>query len=82
MNNGTKTFIKILEDAQKYVKGELELDLVDGAWYAMDYRADLEGAFPIDAKGFNDLLITTEEAEKHGIDIIKCCDICDISYVG
>ena len=82
MNNSTKTFIKILEEAQKYVKGELELDCVDGEWYAMDYRADWEGAFPIEVHGFDSPVITDEEAEKNGIDIIKCCDICGISYVG
>ena len=82
MNKGTKLFISILEDAKKYVKGELELDHFAGNWYAMDYREDLQEAFPIEVKGFNNLLITDKDAESRRIDIRKCCDICDVAYVG
>ena len=81
-NDNEKKFIDMLNEAKRYVKGELELDCVDGEWYAMDYREDFEGAFPIEAEQYNEPLITDEEAEDKSIDIIKCCDECDISYVG
>lgn len=80
--SSTEIFIDLLEEAKKYVKGELELDCFEGKWYAMDYREDLEGAFPIEAKGYNHAIITDNEAKRVGIDIKKCCDICGISYVG
>ena len=74
--------VDIIENAKKYCKGELELDLVGDVWIAMDYRADLEGACSIDVKGFNDKIISVFEAETSGIDVRKCCDLCDVSYVG
>jgi hypothetical protein len=76
------TLILIIEDAKRYCKGELELDLNDDVWIAWDYREDLEGAFPIDVKGFNDKIITVSEAENSGVDVRKCCDICGVAYVG
>lgn len=82
MNKSEKLFISILEDAKKCVKGELELDCLDGNWYAMDYREDLQAAFPIEVEGFNHLLITNEEAESRQINIIECCNVCGIAYVG
>lgn len=81
-NNNEKKFIDIINEAKRYVKGELELDCFDGKWYAMDYREDLGGAIDIEAKQYNKPLITDEEAEKNDIDIIKCCNECDIYYVG
>lgn len=83
LNEKEKQLIDILEDAKKYCKGELELDLNDeGIWMAWDYREDLGGAFPIEAKGFNDRIISISEAENRGIDVRRCCDECGISYVG
>ena len=81
-NDNEKKFIDIINEAKKYVKGELELDNFDGEWFAMDYRVDLEGAFPFEAKQYGHPLITDKEAKDKGIDIVKCCDECDISYVG
>lgn len=82
-NDNEKKFIDIINEAKRYVKGELELDCVDGEWYAMDYREELECAFPIEAEPYNGYpLITRKEAERNRIDIIKCCDECNISYVG
>ena len=80
-NENEKKFINMLEEAKRYVKGELELDNFDGEWFAMDYRADLEGAFNIEANRYDKPIITDEEAESKGIDIIKCCDECEISFV-
>ena len=81
-NENEIKFIAMIETAKSYVRGELELDNFDGEWFAMDYREDLEGAFPIEIKPYDKPIITDEEAEEKGIDIIKCCDECDISYVG
>lgn len=80
-NDNEKRFIEMLEEAKKYVKGELELDNFDGEWFAMDYRADLHCAFPIEAKQYNKPLITDKEIKEKYIDFIKCCDTCDVSYV-
>ena len=80
-NDNEKKFIDIINEAKRYVKGELELDCFDDEWYAMDYRKELEGAFLIEAKQYSLPLITNEEAERKGIDIIKCCDECCVAYV-
>ena len=80
-NNNEKKFINTINEAKRYVKGELELDCFDGKWFAMDYREGLEGAFSIEAKQYDKPLITDEEAEEKGIDIIKCCDECGIYHV-
>lgn len=81
-NENEKAFIEMLEKAKCFVKGELELDNFDGEWFAMDYRADLEGAFYIEIKPYHEPLITDKEAKEKSIDVVKCCDECDISYVG
>lgn len=81
LNKNEQIVIKKIEDAMKYCKGELELNLIDGVWIAMDYRKDLEGSFLIDEKEFNDEIISTIEAKSLDVDVIKCCDYCDISYV-
>lgn len=81
LNNNEKKFIEVINEAKRYVKGELELDCVDGKWFAMDYRENLECAFPIEAKQYEPI-ITNEEAKEKSIDIIKCCDECGIYYVG
>ena len=80
-NNNEKKFIDIINEAKRYVKGDLELDNFDGKWFAMDYREDLESAFDIEAEQYNKPLITDEEAEENNIDIIKCCNECGIFYV-
>ena len=82
LNDNDKKFCDMLNEARRYVKSELELDCVDGKWYAMDYIEDFECAFPMEAKPYNKPIITDEEAEEKGIDIIKCCDECNIAYVG
>ena len=81
MNAEERKFISLLEDAKNYVKGELELDCFDGEWYAMDYREELGGAFSIGVSKFDIPLITDEEAKNMQIDIIKCCNECNIFYV-
>lgn len=81
-NDNEKKFIDIINEAKRYAVGELELDCVNGKWYAMDYRVDWGGAIPMEAEQYSLPLITNEEAKRKGIDIIKCCDECDIYYVG
>lgn len=80
-NDNEKRFIDMLNNAKKYVKGELELDWEDGEWFAMDYREDLDGAFPIKIKPYDKPIITDEEADNKQIDIVKCCDECGVYYV-
>ena len=80
-NSNEKQFINAINEAKKYVKGELELDNFDGEWFAMDYREDLGGAFDIEAKQYDEPLITDKEAEEKDIDVIKCCNECGIFYV-
>lgn len=84
LNENEKLFVSKIEYAMRYCKGELELDLdiENDMWVAWDYREDLEGAFSIDVKGFNDKMISVSEAEFLSIDVRKCCDFCGISYVG
>jgi hypothetical protein len=83
LNENEKKFVAALKEAEKCVKGELELDyeFENGEWFARDYRGDLEGAFSIEAEQYNEPIITDKEAKEKGIDIIKCCDACDIAYV-
>lgn len=82
LNENERRLVAIIEDAKRYCKGELELDLVDGTWIAMDYREDLEGAFSIEAKDFCERIINVSEAENQGVDVRMCCDRCGIAYVG
>lgn len=72
----------ILEEYKKYVVGELELNLVNGIWLAYDYRKDFESASEIEVKGVNPQVISVEEATNLGIDVRKCCDACNVAYVG
>ena len=78
MNKNEKLFIELLEEAKRYCKGELELDCIDGEWYVMDYRKDLEAALWVEDNGYDKPLITVKDAKRKGIDVIKCCDKCDV----
>lgn len=82
MNENEKVFTETLRMADRYVKGELELDNFDGEWFAMDYREELGGAFPIDVEPFNKPLITDEEAEQKGIYIEECASAVGAWLVG
>lgn len=81
-NDSEIKLIAIIERARGYVKGEVEIDCIDGKWYARDYREDLGGAFPIETEPYISPIITDDEAEDKGIDIIKCCEMCGVYYVG
>ena len=80
-NENEKKFIEEIEEAKKHAKGELELDLIEGEWFAMDYRSEKEGAFFFEDDKYSKPLITEEEAKEKNINVIKCCDDCDVSYV-
>lgn len=82
LNENEKWFIKAISEAERYAKGELELDCIDGDWYARDYREELGGAFPIEVSGLDVPFITRKEVEDFNIDIVKCCNECGIAYVG
>ena len=81
LNNNEKKFISVISEAEKYVHGELELDCRNEECFAMDYRKNLGGVFPIEIAPYNLPLITKEEAKIKNIDIVKCCDECRIFYV-
>ena len=81
-NEYEEKLIEIIEEAKEYCNGELELDNFDGKWYALDYRSDLEGAFSINEEKYCNPIITDRHAKEHNVDVIRCCDYCDISYVG
>lgn len=82
LNDNEKNFIEILNEAMRYIKGELELNNVEGDWYVLDYREDLGSAFNIDVAPYDKPLITEEEAEEKGIDVRKCCDYVGAYIVG
>ena len=56
--------------------------MFDGKWYARDYRKESGSVFSIDIDGFDKPLITVEEAKTRGIDVVKCCDRCNVYYSG
>lgn len=71
-----------INEAKKYVKGELELNNFDGKWYAMDYIETSGGSFQIANGKYNEPLITDEEAKRLGVDVAKCCDLYGVFHVG
>lgn len=75
-----KSFLELLQDAKKYIKGEPELTLINDDWYIMDYREELGGSFPVEK--FNMPIISTSMAKICNIDVIACCDECAIYHVG
>lgn len=82
LNKNEKAFVEMLEEAEKHVGGELELDCVDGEWFAMDYKENLGGAFRLERPPYDRPIISDEYADKKNIDIRKCCDACGVAYVG
>lgn len=81
-NEYEKALIETIEEAKRYCKGELELDLFEDGWFAMDYRKDYEAAIPINNNKYDKPLITEETAQKYNVDVRECCDFCDIYIVG
>lgn len=81
-NEQEEEFIQTLEKAKMYIKGVLELNNFDGAWYVMDYREDLGSSFNLDREPYNKPVITKKEAWNKGIDIEQCCNYCNAYIVG
>lgn len=73
-------FIELINKARDYVKGELELELFNDEWYARDYREESGCLFSIDIDGFDKPLITVREAKVRGIDVVKCCNRCNVYH--
>ena len=87
LNVNEREFVTKIEEAMRYCNGDLELDLFDDeaygyGWYAMDYKKEYDAAFPINNKKYDKPLITKEDAEKYKINVQKCCDYCNVYYVG
>ena len=75
--------IETIEFLKAYVSGELEMDLEHDGWYAKDYREEYEQAYPIKHPNYADNpVITVKEVEENRIDVRKCCDKCNVAYVG
>lgn len=86
-NEYEQELIDKIEEAKEYCKGELELDFFEDdmfgdGWYAMYYREDLECAFSINSAKYDKPLILEETTQKYNVDVRKCCDYCDVAYVG
>jgi len=80
-NENELQFIERIEEAKRYVKGELELDHWSDGWFAMDYREEFNQALSIDTKKYDKPIITDNDAENKKIDVVKCCEYCGIYYV-
>ena len=82
-NEYEKAFINVIRQAQKYVKGELEIVNENDGWYARDYKENLGGSFIISKNGYDTKpLISNYTAKKYNVNVIKCCDLCHVYYVG
>ena len=81
-NENEMQFIALIEEARRYVKGEVEIDYCDGEWIAMDYMESCGSAFPINAVPYNIPLISKKEAKRKNINILECCKYCGVYYVG
>lgn len=82
-NEYEEALIKVIKEAETYCKGELEIDLLEDGWYAMDYRPEFGAALAILENGYlSKPLISKETVEKYNVDVRKCFDYCNIAYVG
>jgi len=80
-----RVVIKRLNEAKKYVKGELELNQNEETedWYAMDYREDLSQAFSLPCGEYANIPILTKEwLSEHPVNLEKCLNACSVAYVG
>ena len=89
LNKIEQAFIDAMETAKQYCQGELEMNYQDwheekhlNGWYAMDYKLSFEGAFPIDANGYDKPLINDELIEKGNVDVDRCFAKCHVYVCG
>ena len=81
-NKAEQDLIKQIEDAKRYCKGELELNHIpeDGGWIAMDYRIECQASFHLEK--YDKPLISDDDVKRNKINVVRCCDYCNVYYVG
>lgn len=89
LNKIEQAFIDAMKTAKQYCQGELEMNYQDwheekhlNGWYAMDYKLSFEGAFPIEAYGYDKPLINDELIEKGNVDVYRCFAKCHVYVCG
>ena len=89
LNKIEQALIDAMETAQQYCKGDLEMNHQGwheeehlNGWYAMDYRENFGGVFPIDANGYDKPLINDELIEKGNVDVYRCFAKCHVYVCG
>lgn len=77
-NEREKKLIEQIENAEVFVSSsnELEIDLIDGAWYACEY--DGSQSIPM----IENPLITEEEIERENVNIYDVFDYCYVAWCG
>ena len=82
-NDQEKRLMELINESKSKVEGELEIDHIDNAWYEMDYKENLGGAFHLyhEYDGSPKPLITDDEIKENNIDIIKCLSKCGVYCV-
>lgn len=81
-NEYEKALIAAIQEAERYVKGELEMQCHDGDWFAWDYREEYEAAFSMEVNDYHTKpIISKETIKKHNVNVIKCLDYCNVYYV-
>lgn len=73
-NEREQELVDKINTAKGLVVGELEINYNEekDAWFAMDYKEWLGGAFMIHSSMFDSPLITTKEIEEKSVDLNKC----------
>ena len=75
--------ISIINEAKSWVSYncELEVDKINGGWYAGEYDARY-GFRQFDYHQYKEPLITEDEVENYGIDMVKVFNHCHVAYCG
>lgn len=82
-NEYENALINVIQEAERYCQGELEVSKENDGWYARDYKENFGGSFVIDKNGYDTKpLISNETVKKHKVNVIKCCKLCGVYYVG
>lgn len=85
LNKIEQALIDAIERAKQHCTGELEMiyhnhynDECLSGWYAMDYKEDFGGVFPITTYGYDKPLINNALIEKGNVDVDKCFTKCHV----
>ena len=89
-NEYENDLIKLIQEAERYCKCELEMyyddDYIDQnliGWYARDYKEYLGGSFSINENGYDKKpLISDTVIQKYNINVRKCFDYCNVYVCG